>query len=164
MFNPQFRAALRRFCIIQFEMALLRRLGFCLEMMKIHSVLQISLFETFSKRGRRYATMYIKSDVDLDLTLVRSAQAFQWYFDDRVHGVVKLLKECAQKYREKVDEQLFPDNALNYSAIVLYEVPLTHFAFPPYYSIKLGISHIRLKCNMLFFTSTFVLFCVMCEI
>ena len=27
--------------------------------------------------------MYIKSDVDLDLTLVRSAQAFQWYFDGR---------------------------------------------------------------------------------
>lgn len=27
--------------------------------------------------------MYIKSDVDLDLTLVRSAQAFKWYFDGR---------------------------------------------------------------------------------
>lgn len=27
--------------------------------------------------------MYIKTDVDLDLTLVRSAQAFHWYFDGR---------------------------------------------------------------------------------
>ena len=122
----------------------------------------------YDRRARRQT--HEKSNQQVDYSAGRAAHRRQGLFaqvvthDDRVHGVVKLLKECAQKYREKVDEQLFPDNALNYSAIVLYEVPLTHFAFPPYYSIKLGISHIRLKCNMLFFTSTFVLFCVMCEI